>query len=536
MGALGTIDYIVILAYLGGTIALGLYVGRGLKTGADLFLGGRRLTWWAVGMSLVATDIGGVDIIGVGGAAYQYGLAVGNFEWIGCIPPMILAAFVFIPFFWRAGVYTVPEFMERRYNAGVRVALASCWFVFMACNLGLMLLASAKMMKEIFHLDFTGWMLAGYSLEGMEPALCIVVTAILVGIYTSSGGMTAVVYTDVVQCVVMISGCLLVLVIGLVEVGGLDALIEKIHALDHAGKSPTGEVRQMVEHTSIILPVDTQSPFPWSGILFGLGMVLGPAYWIGNQAIVQRSFGTRSEYEAKAAFVSGALLKNLIPFIICGPGLVAVVLYPDLKEADDAFPTLVARVLPIGVRGAFVAAFVAALMSSVDSYLNSAATVFVNDFYKRFFRPNTDESSLLVIGRWTTVILVVWAIIFAFWLSTLKNQGIYAIFQTMMAFFQGPALAILLAGILSKRATGTAALVGFLGGVLTSVTLFALNLKSDAWGWKPLFQIADPFLYFSVWAFLVAMTLIIVVSMVTPREPREKLLGLVYGYGPEDRS
>ena len=147
---LAPLDYVLLVLYLGAMLALGLLIGRRIRTGKDYFLAGRRLPWWAIGMSLVATDIGGTDIIGVGGAAYTHGLAVGNFEWIGCVPAMIVGTFVFIPFFWWTGVYTIPEYMERRFNASVRTALAVCWFIFMACNLGIMLLASAKMMHQLF--------------------------------------------------------------------------------------------------------------------------------------------------------------------------------------------------------------------------------------------------------------------------------------------------------------------------------------------------------------------------------------------------
>ncbi|MCA9015853.1 MAG: hypothetical protein KDA77_11020 [Planctomycetaceae bacterium] len=215
MQTLSFLDFAVIAAYLIGTLALGLYIGSKIKTGSDYFLAGRRLPWWAIGMSLVATDIGAVDIVGTGGAAHQHGLAVANFEWIGCVPAMIIAAFVFIPFFWRSGVTTIPEYMERRFNVAVRSALAICWIIFMACNLGIMLLASAKMMHV--HL-------------GMSVDACIYLTAFLVGVYTISGGLAAVVYTDMIQCVIMIGGCLLVLVLGIIDLGGINefqAAIEK---------------------------------------------------------------------------------------------------------------------------------------------------------------------------------------------------------------------------------------------------------------------------------------------------------------------
>jgi SSS family solute:Na+ symporter len=520
-------DYFVIAAYLVGTIGLGLWIGRRTKTGDDFFLAGRRLPWWAVGMSLVATDIGGTDIIGVGGAAYTHGLAVANFEWIGCVPAMIVAAFVFIPFFYRTGVYTVPEYMERRYNAGVRAVLAACWLLFMACNLGIMLLASAKMMSGLF-----GW----------NPMACIWLTAGLVGFYTCAGGLAAVVYTDVVQCVVMIGGCLLVLVLGLIEVGGGGELWNKLaRAERHAaqataqaeGRELTDEENRRlpskgggrVEHLQLILPVDTKTPFPWTGIYFGLALVLSPAYWIGNQAIIQRSLGARSEFEAKASYVWGALLKSVIPLIIAVPGLVALALFPDLEDGDQAFPRLVRELMPAGLRGAFVAAFLAALMSSVDSYLNSAATIVSHDFYKRFVNPSVSQAKILWIGRATTLVLVAWAIGFAVLLARMsEDSGLYGIFQTLMAFFQGPALAVLLTGVLWRRATGKAALAALLCGIATSITLYTLNQPAvcAALGVRPLFRIDQPYLYFSVWAFLVTLAMIVLVSLLTRPEPPEK--------------
>lgn len=513
-GKLSQIDYLIVLAYLAGTVFIGLRIGRQVKAGRDLFLAGRTLPWWAIGFSLVASDIGGTDIIGVGGAAYTYGLSVGNFEWIGCVPAMIVAAFVFIPIFWRAGVYTIPEYLERRFDVRVRTALAVCWVIFMACNLGIMLFASARMLHALF-----GW----------NVAVCILLTAGLVGVYTIVGGLAAVVYTDVIQCVVMIAGCLAILVIGLIDLGGIGPMMAKIQALQNLPPE------QVSEHAKLILPVDTRGPFPWPAILFGLAFVLGPAYWIGNQAIVQRSLGARSEWEAKASYVWGAVLKNLIPIIIAVPGLIALARFPELKSGDDAFPNLVAHVLPVGLRGLFLAAFIAALMSSVDSYLNSGATMITNDFYRRFINREADDVRILRVGRGITVALIVWAIAFAFYVSRLEGSGIYAIFQTLMAFFQGPALAVLLTGMFWKRATPTGALTGFLGGVACAVTLFAFSQESviQSLGWRPLFQIAEPFLYFSVWSFVVALVLVTAVSLLTRPMDAARVAGLMYERKPQ---
>ena len=511
LSRLGPLDYVVVALYLAGTLCLGLWVGRRVRTGTDFFLAGRSLPWWAIGVSLVATDIGGTDIIGVGGMAYRYGMAVGNFEWIGCVPAMIVAAFLFIPHFWRCGITTIPEFLERRFNVWVRSALAVCWLAFMACNLGVMLLASGKLMSVLI-----GW----------EEGTSIVVTAALVGVYTCVGGLAAVVYTDVVQGVVMIGGCLLVVVLGLARIGGVDDLQAEIRTIEAAEREAAGSVAaedRETERLSLILPVDTRSPFPWTGIFFGLALILSPAYWIGNQAIVQRSLGARSAFEAKAAYIWGALLKNLIPIMIAVPGLIALVQFPQLEDADRAIPRLIGALLPDGLRGLFVGAFLAALMSSVDSYLNSAATILTSDLYRRFLAPEATERHLLLVGRLMTAALVGWAIYFAFQIASIE-QGIYAIFQTMMAFFQGPALAVLMTGLLWRRATGPAALAGLLAGVLTAIAMYVLNIpRVYEWlGWPPLFRISEPFLYFSVWAFCVALSVVVAVSLVTRPEPLEK--------------
>lgn len=524
---LNVLDYIVIIAYLAGTMILGLRIGARVSGGSDFFLAGRQLPWWAIGMSLVATDIGGTDIIGAGGAAYRHGLAVANFEWIGCIPAMILAAFVFIPWFYRAGVSTIPEFLEIRYGLSVRIILACCWLLFMACNLGIMLLASARLMSSML-----GW----------DPHLCILVTAGLVGLYTCAGGLAAVVYTDVLQCIVMIAGCLLVLVIGMVKVGGISGLqsalekaeqrraatVQNVAANDSessgASTQPTASAGPATSESrlSLILPPDTPTPFPWPGVLFGLALILSPAYWIGNQAIVQRSLGARSEFEAQASYVWGAVLKNIIPLIVAIPGLIAFALIPDLPDGDTAIPRLVTEVLPAGARGIFIAAFLAALMSSVDSYVNSAAALLCKDLYQRLLHPAASEDQLLRVGRVATVSLVLWAILFAEILMRMdQSSGIYVIFQTLMSFFQGPAFAVLLAGILWKRATAPAATAGLLTGIATAVTLFALNQPAvcNLLAIRPLFRISDPFLYFSIWAFLATLTVLIPVSLLTRPKP-----------------
>ncbi|MEO1984861.1 MAG: hypothetical protein ABGZ24_30445, partial [Fuerstiella sp.] len=212
------------------------------------------------------------------------------------------------------------------------------------------------------------------------------------------------------------------------------------------------------------------------------------------------------------------------------------VLLLDVKSGDSAIPDLIGVLLPAGLRGLFVAAFLAALMSSIDSYLNSAATIVSNDFYKRFVDRDVSDERLLKVGRITTVALVAWAVIFAFLLTAMSEKsGLYAIFQTLMAFFQGPAFAVLLIGVLWRRATGNAALISLLCGIGTSISLYALNqpVIYAALGWEPLFRIQEPFLYFSIWAFTVTAVLLVVLSLLSGPVPEEKLK---YVFGGHSRA
>ena len=497
---LSGIDYVLIILYLLFTVGLGMYIGRKIKTGKDYFLAGRSLPWWAVGMSMVVSDIGAADIIGIAGSAYLYGLVVANFDWIGCVPVMLICAFIFISYLWRSEAYTIPEFLGRRFNLSVRITCALIWGIFLVCNLGILLYATAVMMETML-----GW----------EISTSILISAAMVGIYTVAGGLAAVVFTDVIQCIVMFIGCTITLVLGLDKIGGIDGLVD---AITNMGDKYTN-------HFSLILPADTETPYPWTGIMFGLTMVLAPAYWFTNQSIVQRCLGCRSEFEAKAAFVWAAILKTVIPFIMVVPGLIILTYNADIDPADSAVPTLVADILPPGLLGIFFAAFIAALMSSVDSYLNSAATLWTKDIYQRLIRPDEDDRHYLIVGRILTVIFIIMGCLFAIWIQG-KAASLYTVAQTVVSFFQGPSLALILLGILWWRATGIGALTGIITGLLSSTILFFTNKYAS----EPFFKVEEPFLFIAMWSFIISMLTMIVVSLLTKPEPDEKLIGLVFRY------
>lgn len=498
---LAAIDVVIIVMYMAGVLVMGTYFGRHVKNAGDFFLAGKALPFWAIGMSVVVTDIGATDFIALAGAGYTYGIAAANFDWIGSMPAMVFAAFIFIPYYWRAGVFTVPEFLGRRYNTTVQVIHGAIWGIFLLVMLSVTLWLTAKMLNTVL-----GW----------NTYFCVWMIAAITGIYTFSGGLAAVVITDVVQLIVMFVGGFALLALSVWEVGGFGALHDQI-------VSQPG----LENHFTILLPHDTPTPYPWTGIVFGLGLVMATAYMAGNQAVVQRTFGARSEWDAKAGMLFGGFLKAFIPILVLMPGIAALVLVPELENGDDAVPTMIKNLLPPGLRGLMFAALFAALMSSVDSGLNSSSTIWTTDLYGRayrlFARKEMHEHHALVMGRTFTVIFIVSAAVMA---PALENrETMYDFIQTSLSMFQGPVLAILLLGIMWRRATQWGGLAGLLLGVAFTTILH--NTEN-------VFPSEDPFLFVAWWSFVFSVVVTVLVSLVTPADPDEKVRGLVFGQVIQD--
>ncbi len=494
------IDYFIVIAYILGILMLGYYFKRFVNSSDDYFLGGKSLPFWAIGMSIVVSDIGALDFVGVSGQAYRYGVSVGNFDWVGSVPAMLLAAFVFIPYFWRGGMYTIPEYLGRRYNPTVRTIASLTWIIFFAFDLGILFWASAVLLNTLL-----GW----------PVWISILTTAGVVGIYTYFGGITAVVMTDVVQLVIMFVGGFALVFLSLHAVGGWEEMVEKITSMGPEYK----------QHFDLIQPAETSSPFPWTGILFGLTFVMSNAYMIGNQSIVQRCLTAKNEWHAKASMIFGSALKMLIPVLVLFPGLMAIVVHPDLADGDQSLPMMIKTILPPGLIGLMFAAFFAGLMSSVDSLLNSTATLFTKDIYEPFIKKGASDKHYLKVGKITTLALLIIGVL----TSPVSSMydGIYVAIQDFLSFFQGPLFAILLLGIFWKGSTPMGGLIGMVLGIS-----FAVYLNLNA---AQHFSIQDPFLYVSWWSFVLAFIITVVVSLVTKKKPPEALKGLIYSIRNKDK-
>lgn len=501
--ALEPLDMALVLLYLLGVTGLGLWLSRGVRSSRDFFLAGKTLPWWAVGMSLVVSDIGAKDMIGLAGDGYRYGLVMMNFDLLGCVFPVLVAAFLFMPFLWMAGVYTIPEYLGLRYNAGVRTFFAVIWALFMIGTVGTILVSAAVMFEALLGWSF--WVSVG-------------VTAVLVAVYTTVGGLKAVVVTDTLSCIVLSVGAAVICVLGLAQAGGWEGLQSTVRQLEWTE-----------HHFHLVLPAD-HPDFPWPAVLLGLGFVLGPAYWIGNQAIVQRTLGTRSRNQARASYVFCAMLKLLFPVLLVIPGLIGLALFHEelgppsqWQEGvgNQVLPMLIVRLLPSGLLGLVVGAFLAGVLSNLDSYINSASTLVVNDLYRPLV-PDAADLHYLHAGRALVVAFLGGGAVVAYLILPVFGS-VFEAFQTFMTFFQGPLLALLLLGMLTRHATPAGGMVGMLVGVGTAVAMHSARFLPLVSGET----ITISYLWVAWWSFAAAVAGTVLASLVTPRYDDDRLAGLV---------
>ena len=365
------IDIVILVAYFAVVFGIGAYFFQRAKTSKSYFLADRSVGWVAVGASLFASNISSEHFIGLAGSGASSGLAVGSFEWLAVFMSMILA-WVFVPFYLRSGVYTMPEFLERRYGPACRWYLTTVSVIaYVVTKISVSLYAGALVLQAVLGWDF------------YTSATVMVVTT---GIYTVFGGLAAVIYTELLQAVVLLLGAATLTIIGLGEVGGMAGLRAALPA----------------DYFHMIKP-SSDAAFPWTGIFFG-APILGIWYWCTDQMIVQRVLGAKNEAHARGGALLCGFLKILPVFVLVLPGLIARALYPDIN-GDAAYPTLVLRLLPTGLVGFMVAALMAALMSSLAATFNSASTLVTFDVYKKL-KPGATETQLVGVGRMVTVVMV----------------------------------------------------------------------------------------------------------------------------------
>ena len=439
--ALAAADLVVIGFYFAIVFAIGFHLARRTHDSNDLFLAGRRLGWLPIGLSLFASNISSTTLIGLAGAAYTWGIAVANYEWMAA-PILVVFAIVLVPLYLGERIGTVPEYLERRFDYRVRRYF------------------SALTLVSNILVDTAGTLFAGaLVLTSLVPGLDLFTGALLLaGIaaaYTAAGGLAAVVYTDVLQAVVLLIGACLVT---LLAFAALDFDWSRVVAAAEPGQ------------LELFLPLSDPN-LPWLGTLVGVP-VLGFYFWCTNQFIVQRVLGARSLADARRGVLFAGLLKLPVLFIMVIPGVLATLILPPLENGDQVFPALIGELLPAGLRGLVLAALVAALMSSIDSTLNAASALLTLDFIKPF-RPELTSRQLAWIGRGAILLFMLLSAAVAPLIGGF--EGLFHYLQTALAYLVPPVAALFLVGALWRRPGPGAALTTLIGGHSLSMMLFALG-------------------------------------------------------------
>ena len=469
-GGLNSLDMAVIAVYLGGIVALGCWAGLRGRAGAGgrgdgYFLAGRSLTWPVIGMALFATNISTIHLVSLAQEGYTNGLAYGNFEWMAGFTLILLALF-FAPFYVRSRVATLPDFLERRYSRASRdwlslISIVAAIFI----HIGFSIYAGAVVLEGLF---------------GINKMASIVAVALLTGAYTIVGGLMAVVVTETVQTVILLLGAVLITASAWSALGGWANLTAAVDPVQLTMLRPAGD----------------PSGLPWYAVFLGYP-VIGIWYWCTDQTIVQRVLGAKDEHHARMGALFAGFIKILPVFILVLPGLMCAALVrtgrvegaPESSEQVYAF--MIGALMPAGLRGLLAAALLAALMSTVSAALNSAATLFTHDLYRRF-RPGADDRKLVRVGRIVTFAGMVLAVLWSPFLGRYPTvfQGVNA----AICYIAPPITVVFVFGVFWRRASSRAAIATLVTGSAAGFAVFLLDWFKESTGWSVPFMMAGFYL------------------------------------------
>ena len=470
---LNAIDLSIVAIYFVVTVVFGIAVSRRQETAADFFLAGRTMPWWIVGLSLFASNISSTTLVGLAGEGYASGIAVFNYEWMAGVVLVFFIIFI-LPSVLRAQAFTMPELLERRFNAGARV-----YFSLLTLFLNIVVDTAGSL--------YAGGLLIQVIWPSASLWVSIPALAIVAGLYTSIGGLKAVMVTDALQAAILL--------VGSIMIAG--------YAFDAAGG--WSEVASSVppERLSLVRPIDDPK-MPWLGLVLGVPL-LGFYFWCTNQFMTQRVLSARDLNHARWGCLFAGFLKLPVLFIMVLPGTAAAVIYPQLERADLVFPTLMLDLLPVGISGLVCAGFLAALMSQIDSTLNGAATLVTMDFVKRW-RPDLSNAGVLKTGRIVTVIFMLIAVMWAPQLGRFGSLFLYL--QKILAYAVPPVLSLFVVGWFWRRANSSGSNLALVVGTASGAVLFAVV--------EILGAVELHFLYVPPLLFALSCVLIIVGSLAKP--------------------
>lgn len=510
-----TIDYIIFFLYALVIVGIAFWVTRKSdKTSEDYFLAGKSLPWWAIGASLIAANISAEQFIGMSGSGFAIGLAIASYEWMAALTLLIVGKF-FLPIFIEKQLYTIPEFIEKRYNENLKTILAIFWIgLYVFVNLTSVLFLGATALDTI--------------MGGGSGSIMIFVIglAAFAALYSLWGGLAAVAWTDVIQVVLLIAGGIVTTYIALTHVSPDGSIMGGFHKIYEAVPE---KFSMILSEGEIITPngKDAYLDLPGLAVIFGGLWVANIYYWGFNQYIIQRTLAAKSLREAQKGIAFAAFLKLLIPLIVVVPGIVAYVMNADAQGAisaasldpsflgaegniinDNAAPWLISNFIPTGLKGLVLAALAAAIVSSLASMLNSTATIFTMDIYQPYMNPGASEGKLVNVGRITASIALVIAVIIT---PQLANLGqVFQYIQEYTGIVSPGILAVFILGLFWKRTTNKAAI----WGAILSIPI-ALYFKIAPKGWLDGAIFVDiPFMDQMFWTCIITMIIMAAISLI----------------------
>lgn len=499
--SLHLIDLAVFALYMVVSVALGLWVARkGKQTAQSYFLGNKTIPWFVIGCSMVAADISSEQFISNVSGAYKFGIVLAAGDWNVWIIYSLLI-FIFLPYYVRTGIYTMPEFLERRYNSACRYifAIASIIGFITAINAGA-LYSGGLMLNSFFGEDLSRF-LPHVSLFGSEvkPVVWyILFFALTTGVYTIYGGLKSAAWTDFLQIIILLFAGFLVPVLALRHIGDLGTFI-----------------RDNPEHFQMFKP-PTHRPFPVTGVFTGF-LSVGIWYSCTSQHIVQRVLSAKDEWNARIGVICAGFLHVIMPFFFIVPGIIAFKMFPHLENPDQAYLLLVKELIPTGLKGLLLAGMAAALMSHVSAVLNSASTIVTIDLYKKLMNREVTEQQQVTFGRWSGAVVLLASIWVAIRFTT-KTATLFEQMQTVFFFIAPPFAVVFTLGVLWKRANGVAAVATIVAGFVVSGVLFYFELLGRF----------NTFNHRAIVAWLFCMAVMITVSLMTAPPPKEKTEGIIW--------
>lgn len=472
-------DYAIVILYILLISFIGLLSGRKKKkSSSDYFLAGKSLPWYVIGSSFTAANISVEHFIGVVGAAFIYGICIAMSEWANILS-FTLLIWIFIPFLMASKVFSIPEFLEKRFNSSMRqifaiVTLATNIFAFLAA----VLYGGGIILQKMF---------------GIDLLLAILLISTISGIWTTYGGLKSLAWMDLFTIIVMVVGGFSVTIFGLLYLSGdSNSIFEGFKIMLERNRAETGIWHEVMQNNipnimdssissydrlSVIQPI-SHKVTPWPNLILGVFTI---SIWYNclNQFMIQRVLAAKSSYHARMGIVFAGYLKILIPFIIVIPGLILFALYPEVlslewnavkPEADKGYIHLIQLLIPVGIKGVVLAVLVGAIQSTISAVLNSTSTVFTMDIYKRNFKKNASEDHYVKIGRWTSVIVLLISIGISFLIAK-SSSSLFVYTHTLYAFFAPPFSAVFVLGILFRKMNGKGALTAVIAGFILSILL-----------------------------------------------------------------